>query len=157
MSLKTLSVSIAALQGIKPLKRISAILRKKAKENNYKIKIIAPFAYLKLDDDIIEMHPEMGPIEFLNAIYNAKMVVTNSYHGTILSVNFGKEIYSLCDNSGSEFRKTDILSELGMANCIIYDNNSILKSFTPVNYDSVEKKLCMLRKNSFNYLKSNIN
>ena len=108
------------------------------------------------DDDIIEMHPEMGPIEFLNAIYNAKMVVTNSYHGTILSVNFGKEVYSLCENTGSEFRKTDILCELGMANRIIFDSNTLLKSFTPVDYNKVENILCKLRENSIHYLKKNI-
>lgn len=98
-----------SLGGIQPLKENTTVLRKIAQSKGLKIKIVTPFAYIKMDDEIIEMHPEIGPEEFLELIYNARMVVTNSYHGTILAVNLNKDVYSLCENFGSEFRKTDIL------------------------------------------------
>lgn len=53
---------------------------------------------MKLNDEMIEMHPDVGPEEFLELIYNANMIVTDSYHGTILAVNLNKEVYSLCEN-----------------------------------------------------------
>lgn len=142
-----------SLGGIQPLKEISSVLKLISKRKNLKVKVITPFAYLKLDDEVIEMHPEVGPIEFMNLIFNAEMVVTNSYHGTILSVNLRKDIYSLCENMGSDFRKTDILTRIGMQDRIVYNPTDLLeKNFSPINYEKVYDKLEYLRKQSLHYL-----
>lgn len=131
------------------------VLLKLAKNRGCKIRLITPFAYLPLFDKQIEYHIEYGPKEFLNALYNAEEVVTDSYHGTILSVNFGKDFYSLCKAGGAEFRKTDILERLGLADRIISDFSKISDlNLPPVDYSSVYAKLDALRQHSINYLKT---
>ena len=143
-----------SLLGIEPLKKNVAALRKIAEKRGFKVKVVNPFAYLNMNDKIVEMHPEAGPIDFLNAIYNAEMVVTNSYHGTILSVNFGKDVYSLCEHVGSEFRKTDILNRIGLSERIIYDVNKLLtKKYMTIDYSTVYHDLGKLRDISLTYLK----
>lgn len=116
--------------------------------------VVTPFAWYPSSDSTIENHPEYGPVEFLSALNGAKAVVTDSYHGTILSINFNKEFYSICGSGRSEFRKTDILERLGLQDRIIYDPNGIVeKKFEPIDYDKVNEKLDRFRKHSLNYLK----
>ena len=81
------------------------------------------------------------------------MVVTNSYHGTILAVNLNKDVYSLCENFGSEFRKTDILKRIGLEDRIIYDINSLYNDYEKINYSKVNAVLEFLINNSYGYLK----
>ena len=146
-----------SLGGIKPLKENTALLRKIGILNGLKVKVITPFAYVNLNDEVIEMHPEVGPEEFLELIYNAKMVVTNSYHGTILSVNLNKDVYSLCEKAGSEFRKTDILKRIGLEDRIVYDVNSLENSFKEIDYEYVNSRLEVLRNDSLTFLKDALN
>lgn len=134
---------------------MAQILKIVAQNKKAKLRIITPFAYLNINDEVIEIHPEYGPIEFLESIYNAQAVYTNSYHGTILSVNLNKDIYSLCEDSGTEFRKTDILKRLGLADRIIYDPLVLLQdNFKPIDYDDVNKKISNYREDSILYLKN---
>lgn len=125
-----------------------------AKAKKKKILIVTPFAYVPLANKLLEQHPEYGPIDFITAIYNADMIVTDSYHGTILSVNFGKDFYSICGTGGAEFRKTDILNRLGLQERIITDVTVIPKlDSDPIDYTTVYSKLYTLRRHSLNYLK----
>lgn len=43
-----------------------------------------------------------GPIEFINYIYNAEMILTNSFHGTCFSIIFGKEFFAYLQKKGAE-------------------------------------------------------
>ncbi|MDO5406084.1 MAG: polysaccharide pyruvyl transferase family protein [Eubacteriales bacterium] len=146
-----------SLAGIKPLKKDMANLKKIANEKGIRVKVITPFAYVRFNDSTIEMHPEAGPRKFLELIYNAEMIVTNSYHGTILSLNLGKNVYSICENGGSEFRKTEILERLGLKNRIVSGTNELLTNiFTDIDYAIVDKKLSALRAESYQYLEQSL-
>ena len=139
----------------KSLLKILPSLVKIAKKRGCRMRIVTPFAYLPFPSKWIEYHPEYGPIEFLNALYNAETIITDSYHGTILSVNFGKDFYSICKSGGVEFRKTDILNRIGLQNRVI--NNPLMISehdFVPIHYEAVYAKLDKLRQHSLSYLKS---
>lgn len=143
------------LYGMKAYMGIRNVLSKLSERYNCRVKVISPFAYIPSLNSNIEICPEFGPYEFLESIYNAQIVITNSYHGTILSVNFNKDVYSICTNGSGEFRKTDILERLGLQDRIIYDPNDIAeKKFEPIDYDKVNEKLNRLREHSLNYLKS---
>lgn len=96
---------------------------------------------------------DTGPIEFLKLLNRAKYIITDSYHGTILSVNFHKDMYSICKKGGSEFRKTDILNDLGIGNRIIYDIRELEnKKWDEIEYSAVDAKLERLRVESQGYL-----
>lgn len=56
----------------------------------------------------------VGPLEFLNLIYNAKMVCTSSFHGTVFSIIFNKPFISirgLTDNRISTLLKLTNLQD----------------------------------------------
>ncbi len=104
-----------------------------------------------------ENHPEFGPVEFLNALENAKLVVTDSYHGTILSADLNRPFYSVVYGGASDFRKTDLLETLGLSGRVIRGGASVraLPQET-IDFGPVNQALELLRKNSWNYLKQSI-
>lgn len=75
-----------------PDERLTAIANKMAKQKGMKI--------IELNDKRIENYfceqiSDAGPQEFLTLIKNASAIVTNSFHGTIFSIIFKKEFYTI--------------------------------------------------------------
>ncbi len=95
-----------------------------------------------------------GPIDFLNSIYNAKCVVTSSFHATVFSILFQKKFVAVLHPITGE-RIKSLLSILGLEDRIIYDckNNVTEIMNQPIDYASVEVKLSELRAESIDYLK----
>lgn len=66
----------------------------KIKEMGIKKIISIPYNNQKLKEISNDIEVcSAGPLEFLNLIYNAKIVLTDSYHGMLFSINFNKEFY----------------------------------------------------------------
>lgn len=135
-----------------------AVLKELSKRLCCPVKVIMPFAITYANQDTIEFHPEYGPLDFLNAINNAKLIVTDSYHGTVFSINFEKAFYSICLAGGSEYRKTDLLKRLGMEDRAI-SNIQELKhmNISSPNYCVVNKRIERLRKESISYIENSLN
>lgn len=145
-----------SLGGLKRFSTLKPILEAISKREKCPILILTPFCYTAKNANFVP-HPEYGPCKFLNAVRDARMVITDSYHGTILSINFGKDVYSLCRNGGSEFRKTDILRLVGMEERIVTDPKQLLThSFSKIAYSDVQKKIESLRQNSLSYLETSL-
>ena len=98
----------------------------------------------------------MGP-PTIAALENAKLVVTDSYHGTILSADLNRPFYSVVYGGASDFRKTDLLETLGLSGRVIRGGASVraLPQET-IDFGPVNQALELLRKNSWNYLKQSI-
>ena len=77
---------------------------------------------------------DMGPEDFLKYIYNAEFVVTNSFHGTVFSILFKKQFYSVYD---VDARKTNLLEEIGLSKRHIKTFEDIDLNDT-VNFDNVD-------------------
>lgn len=140
------------LGGIGYLHSILKVLKPYAKERDCKLKVVMPYAYLPFQGNGVEFCADAGPIELLELIMNAQMVVTNSYHGTILSVNFEKDLFSICAPGGSEFRKTEILEKLGLQERVINSINQLNSKYSEIDYASVNSELSRLREQSLSYL-----
>lgn len=123
--------------------RCAAFLSKKKN-----IKRIGLHYYMKKEFDREQEFADFGPIEFLNAIRNAKMVVTNSFHGTVFSILFQKEFYSVCRDNA---RIWNLLDALGLNDREVEGMNDIDLSRT-IDYGVVQKKLKKYRKESEAYL-----
>lgn len=103
-------------------------------------------------------HDTAGPMDFLGLIRNAKYVLTNSFHGTIFSIVFGKQFYVFpVDNIQSEFSKnqriTDLLGKLGLNNRF-KPNADDINSLTSINYEQVNESLQKERAISLNFLQN---
>lgn len=75
-----------------PDERLIKIANKIAKEKNVKI---IELNDKKNENYFCEQISDAGPDEFLTLIKNAKAIVTNSFHGTIFSIIFEKEFYTI--------------------------------------------------------------
>lgn len=146
-----------SLSGLRLTAQMIRKLRALAKKWNCKVLLITPYTYVPVLDSNLEYHQEYGPREFLEAIYNAKLVITNSYHGTVLSINFDKNFYSICERESVDVRKKDILERLGLSDRILYGGEELLGvDLKPINYVTVHKKLNSFREFSLRYLETNL-
>lgn len=94
-----------------------------------------------------------GPEEFLNAVYGAEYVITNAYHGLLMSVIFEKEVIVFDKKkmkNGTGGRLNDFLSIAGMTDRKGDEDIEILNR--SVDYDSVKHHLLPYRERSRRYL-----
>jgi hypothetical protein len=97
----------------------------------------------------------VGPQDFLLLIDNASYIVTDSFHGTILSINYNKEFYSFCKreedvNSGDNDRIVEFLEILGLVHRFKMSNDGLLDKM--IDYKDVNIKLSQLRLQSLEFL-----
>lgn len=146
-----------SLGGIKADWTLLKNVRLIAKKRGCKVIMVTPFTYIPVADRNIEYHHEYGPLEFLECVYNADMVITNSYHGMAMSINLEKDFYSTCKLGSGDIRKKDILDRIGLAGRIVYNVDELSQmQLKPIDYKPVYRELNSLRDASLNYLRNNI-
>lgn len=124
------------------------------------LKVIAiPASYLEIIDSSCEKR-WVGPDEFLSLIRNAKYVCTDSFHGTMFSINFGVEFFSFCKTKDAEktsenSRLYNALDLFGLSTRLVNEENMerILQYLPQIDYDIVYEKLNKEREKSVTYLK----
>lgn len=115
-----------------------------------------PIAY---DCFLENEYTDAGPEEFLELLMNAQYVITDSFHGTILSINFKKQF--LCferqyasQSNGQSSRITDILGRLGLLGRYNVEKANMLDTLlSEIDYESVGHQLEMLKEKSEGFLK----
>ena len=101
----------------------------------------------------VKSYASLSPFEFIGAIQNAKVVFTDSFHGTCFSIIFQRDFFtylSLKRNS----RIVDLCDSLGLTNRLIpylgcVDNE---EKFKKINYHKVKEELKVMQDKSQNYL-----
>ena len=99
----------------------------------------------------VDMKPEntlvwrSGPREFLGLIDNAEVVLTDSFHGTIFSINFNKTFYSFIKHSGKKamdnMRIVDILERMNLLSRLKESYNGGDIDFSPIDYTDTNSLL----------------
>lgn len=129
-------------------KKMDDLVRKLAKENNLKVVEISLFsAHSELGS---VMRYDAGVEEFLSLIKHSSIVVTNSFHGMLLSIVFKKQFYCFSRPENGH-KMVEITSLLGIRNRLTLDD--CFKDITPINYDEVDKILDRERRRSLEFLK----
>lgn len=92
----------------------------------------------------------ISPEDWIRYFYNASFIVTNSFHGTVFSINFNKQfaVELLPPPAKVNSRLTDILKLLNLESRYI-SNPHILD---PINYKQVNEILDSERTKSLNYI-----
>lgn len=138
------------------IKRRSSLIQY-TKERGCKLYVITPMCDILYPVSVVRKKRDFGPLEFMEAVYNAEEVITDSYHGTILAINFNINFYSYCLNGNSEYRKKDILSLLGLQDRILYSEDELLNCRKKtINYQCVNQILERLREKSKSYLRRSL-
>lgn len=104
--------------------------------------------------------PEAGPVEFLNIIRQADMVLTDSYHGVCMSIKYQKEFRALkrfsdIEHNSENVRLESLLTMLGLEQFFIGKNEKIDLS-EKINWSLVDSNMNILVKRSEKFLEDNL-
>lgn len=110
---------------------------------------------LKKKNKIGNTESKLGPEEFVNAIKNAKFVVTGSFHAVVFSIIYNKDFFinnvdKTKENRSS--RQKDLLDLLEIKDREIFNHDDDT-DFVPIDWNNVNKKLEIERNKSINELK----
>lgn len=119
-----------------------------------------------IHDSAIKLHYKVFQVKqnhknsvkkFLYGIYNCKAVVTNSYHGTVFSIIFGKPFVTFIYKDGYNDRFTSLKQIFNIEDRIMEFNKkpNINLLTTPLNIE--QNSFDSLKTFSINYLKKNLN
>jgi hypothetical protein len=94
---------------------------------------------------------ENSPLLFLKHMIGAKYVVTDTFHGTIFSINLNKQFVSI---DREKNKVNEAIHSLGFDDRLIRDDKPFLSKLTSsIHYDERMKQVNDLRKFSWSYLK----
>lgn len=145
---------LAYLLGDNPMHRES--IDKISKELGLTV-IYLPISYVELTNDKIEKI-FCGPDKFLSLIKGASLICTDSFHGTMFSINYNKNFYSYCKftdkaASSENNRLYSAFEQLGLTDRLITSPEVDLSKIE-IDYTRVNEKLSSLRKKSEEYLEN---
>lgn len=97
----------------------------------------------------------LGPVEFMQMIRDAEIVLTTSFHGTAFAVNFERPVYSIIENRKSgDSRQVSLLDSIGLNDRIVELNAPLpSKEHLKLDMSVASAKLRQLRTESINFLK----
>lgn len=130
-----------------------------AKAKNLKLVVLRHVdEYLECDETFGDECPyDVNPLEFIQLIKNAEYVFTDSFHCSVFSILFNKQFvtfYRFSNTSkNSRNSRIDSLFELFGLKDRLYDGNLIDQAGCEIDYDSVNKKVELLRQESLAFLK----
>ena len=128
-------------------------IRKFADEHNLKILCIGGVQHC------CDKFIDCSPFEVLSYFKSAEFIITDTFHGTIMSVINNKKFVTLVRNMGyGNFQKLDdLLNRLNLnERKLDMLDNLELRLKREIDYDSVNRKLNDERSKAINYLKSNL-
>lgn len=94
-----------------------------------------------------------GPNEFINLFLHASFVVTSSFHGTVFSLIFEKQFYSVVPKEQQEdSRVYSFLNKVGLQTRAILVGSKIPDIANLIDYVTVKPLIDKFRKDSFSFL-----
>lgn len=145
-------VFLYTLRGIRPGLKWGKALRQYADKHGYKVVCIAPFFPI-MSGHVTNIN-DAGPLEFLNLVKHAKVVFTDSFHGTAFSIIFNKTFYSLTKKDSADDRKLNLLRMLDLEDRAITSIESVGNlDNNKLNYSAVNCILAQMQLDSLEYLR----
>ena len=115
--------------------------------DKYACDLVELHYYAEKGFDKSYQHADYGPAEFLDAVLHADFIFTNSFHGTVFSIIFEKQFFSIYTKNA---RIQNLLDSLDISDRHI--STDIINANNKIDYKLVSLKLDELRKESKNYL-----
>lgn len=121
-------------------------------------KIIEIF-YKKRFKNTKKVENNFGPQDFINAIANSEIVITNSFHGMVFSIIYHKEFYVITRNKMNS-RIYDLLEKVKLTDRIVKEekiNELLNKKYDKINYNEVEAILNKEKDKSLKFIQEIVN
>lgn len=81
-----------------------------------------------------------GPREFIGLIKNASIVVTNSFHGTVFSILYRRNFFTILNENGRNSRLLELGRKFHLSNRLISSKDSLPGQYDiPIDYESINK------------------
>jgi hypothetical protein len=122
------------------------------KLTNYEVILISVDG-IKRINNYDKVYYNIGPSEFLSLVYNARLILTNSFHGTAFSIIFEKPFISI-PHSATNSRILELIESLEIENRQIKSIEEVNLSMMDLDYKNIKFKLGKLVNDSLEYLKS---
>lgn len=100
-----------------------------------------------------KFYQEAGPVEFLNLIKYARLVLTSSFHGMALSINFRKDFVVLRHGTRMS-RMESLLNDFSLKDCIIDDASAMAAKNGEYKVMYSNERILELTNNSKHFLLS---
>lgn len=109
------------------------------------------------DESIINII-DAGPAEFLHLIEQARLVITNSFHGTAFSINFNRDFYTILPlRKRNNSRQRSLLELFGLTERLLVEGSPFPDvEKVSIDYSYTNKRLQEEQNKSIHYLKSAI-
>ena len=115
-------------------------------------KLISICFYFPWCDETLIPHP----FEVLGYMKNADYVITDTFHGCVMSMKFNKKFVSFSRKSNMQ-KLTSLLEQFGLSDRICRCPEDIVKRMEkPIDYKTVNEKIESETNKAINYLKTNI-
>jgi len=116
----------------------------------YKVLNIGPL----IEEENVKNITDAGPCDFVGYFKNASYVLTDSYHGTIFSIIYHKQFFTIIPSrKTNNSRQRGLLDMLGLSERLLNENADYPKpENSNINYEKVEDIIKEQRKKSMDYL-----
>ena len=129
------------------------IANKLSEETGYKIICFSKTKYFK---NTIESFYYKGPSQFLGYCKKAELILTNSFHGTVFSVIYGKPFYTIPHTTRGS-RMIDLLETLNLEDRLVYKANDLEEINYYIDYEKVNNILEIKKQESIDFLTTALN
>ena len=117
-----------------------------------------PYVARELSDNNEKIY-DAGPAEFVSLIQHASLVLTDSFHATVFSLNFKTPFLTLCrfaknDPKGMNSRLNTILSAVGLEERLMDEHDCVNEQLLqPMDFTEAHRLLQQLRDADNSFLK----
>ena len=112
--------------------------------------------YLKLSN-CLHLHDAVGPSDFLWLLGHAKLIVTNSFHGTAFAINFCVPFFSIVNNENTgDDRIVSLIQQVGAESRLVKKDSTMPHFSSDIDWGKIQSNLNKLREKSLDYLKKSI-
>lgn len=95
------------------------------------------------------MFYEAGVEEFLSLVKHAEYIITNSFHGMIMSVQYHRP-FVVFSREQCDTKITELLELFGLSDRMLING---MEQFEPIDYDSVHKRIAEARTKAQDFLR----
>lgn len=135
-------------------------VRKLKKKTGYKIVALLHLdQYIKKDEEYVDVAPyDVSPADFLSLVKNAEVVCTDSFHGTVFSLIYGKKFFTFMRFSDKATLSTNsrintLLKRLGVEDRLVMQDSNVDEMIAKeMDAKAIQERLNAFRSDSLEYL-----
>lgn len=139
-------------------KKMIELIRQKYR--NMKIKaIVLSNESMDIVPYVDEVIDDAGPSDWLNAIYNASFIYTDSFHGVVFSMKFQKPFIAYYSEISRSSRLIDLRDRFRLYGAVVssvYEAINKRSIELSLDYEKINIQINNMKNNSLSYLKNNL-